>query len=134
LYFNETRMGNTGMAPKKILVLDDILDAVNLIKRILQKEGHEVIGFTEEEEALNYARTHPIDLAILDIKLKKMTGIDVLEAIKKIDPTTGVIMLTAYPTNETEQKSIKLGANAYCLKPIDNEELVEKVTNALKPN
>jgi len=57
-----------------------------------------------------------------------------LEAIKKIDPSTGVIMLTAYPSKESEQKSIRLGAGAFCVKPIDNEELVEKVTNALKPN
>ena len=122
------------MAFKKILVLDDMLDAVNLIKRILQKEGHEVVGFTEEEEALNYARTHSIDLAILDVKLKKMNGIEVLEAIKKIDPSTGVIMLTAYPSKESEQKSIRLGAGAFCVKPIDNEELVKKVTSALRPN
>ena len=118
----------------RILVLDDMLDAVNLIKRILQKEGHEVIGFTEEEEVLNYMRTHPIDLAILDIKLKKMSGVEVLEAIKRIDPSTGVMMLTAYPSIESERRSIKLGAGAFCVKPIDNEELVEKVTNVLKPN
>ena len=122
------------MAFKKILVLDDMLDAVNLIKRILQKEGYEVIGFTEEQEALNYARTHSIDLAILDIKLKKMNGIEVLEAIKKMNPSTGVIMLTAYPDKENEQRSIKLGAGAFWVKPIDNEELVEKVNKALRPN
>ena len=118
----------------QILVLDDMLDAVNLIKRILQKEGHAVIGFTEEEEALNYMRTHPIDLAILDIKLKKMSGVEVLEAIKRIDPSTGVIMLTAYPNKENERRSIKLGAGAFCVKPIDNEELVEKVTDVLNPD
>jgi len=118
----------------RILVLDDMLDAVKLIKRILQREGHEVIDFTEEDDALNYVRTHSIDLAILDIKLRKMTGVEVLEAIKKIDSSTGVIMLTAYPMKETEQKSIKLGAKAYCIKPIDNEELVEKVTEVLKMN
>ena len=63
-------MYNRNSEMAQILVLDDMLDAVNLIKRILQKEGHEVIGFTEEEEVLNYMRTHPIDLAILD-KIKK---------------------------------------------------------------
>ena len=126
-------MGNTGMASKRILVLDDMLDAVNLIKRILQKEGYEVIGFTEEEEALNYVRTHPIDLAILDIKLKRISGVEVLEAIKRIDPSTGVIMLTAYPSKQSEQRSIKLGAGAFCVKPIDNEELVQKVVHVLKP-
>jgi DNA-binding response OmpR family regulator len=132
LYFNETRMGNTGMAPKRILVLDDILDAVNLIKRILQKEGYEVVGFTEEEEALNYARTHPIDLAILDIKIKKMNGLEVLKELKKIDPSMRTIMLTAYPTKGTKQESFRLGANEYCIKPIDTEELEEKVADVLK--
>ena len=58
----------------KILVLDDVFDAVTLIKRILQKKGHEVFAFTEEEEALDYARSNEVDLVILDIKLKKMSG------------------------------------------------------------
>ena len=68
----------------KVLLLDDVLDAVNLMKRILKATGHEVvISFTEEEEALNYARTHPVDLAILDIKVKKISGLAVLEELKK---------------------------------------------------
>jgi CheY-like chemotaxis protein len=53
----------------KVLVLDDVQDAVNLMKRILKATGHEFVGFTEEEEALNYARSNPVDLAILDIKM-----------------------------------------------------------------
>ncbi|MGD9239217.1 MAG: response regulator [Desulfobacterales bacterium] len=116
----------------KIIVLDDMLDAVKLAKRILKKMGHEVIGFTEEEEALSYVRTHTVDLAILDIKLKKMSGVEVLEEIKKIDPSIRVIMLTAYPTEETELKSIRLGASEYCIKPIDTKELEEKVAHVLK--
>ena len=55
-----------------ILVLDDMLDAGNLLKRILKISGHDVAVFTEEEEALDYARSNAISLAILDIKLKKM--------------------------------------------------------------
>ena len=67
----------------KVLILDDVLDAVNLMKRIIKATGHQVVGFTEEEEALNYARSHPVDLAILDIKLKKISGSEVLEELKK---------------------------------------------------
>lgn len=115
-----------------ILVLDDVLDVVNLTKRILQKKGREIIGFTEEEEALTYARTHDVALAVLDIKLKKMNGVEVLEELKKIAPMMRVIMLTGYPTVESAQKSLKLGASEYCVKPIDNEELEEKVEKALK--
>ena len=67
----------------KVLVLDDMLDAVNLMKSVLNATGHEVVGFTEEEEALNYARTNPVDLAILDIKLKKNKWFGGVRGIKK---------------------------------------------------
>jgi len=116
----------------KILALDDVLDAANLIKRILQRKGHEVVTFTEEEEALNYARSNEVDLAILDIKLKKLSGVEVLEELKKIAPSIRVIMLTGYPTIETARESLKLGANEYCVKPIDKDELEEKVADVLK--
>lgn len=116
----------------RILVLDDVSDSVNLIKRILERKGHEVFGFTEEEEALNHVRARETDLAILDIKLKKMSGVEVLEELKKLAPAIRAIMLTGYPTIETAQASLKLGANEYCVKPIDKEELEEKVASVLK--
>ena len=116
----------------KVLVLDDVFDAVNLMKRILKETGHDVVGFTEEEDALNYARSNPVDLAILDIKLKKISGLDVLEELKKIAPSMRAIMLTGYPTVETAQAALKLGAAAYCVKPIDNDELEEKVEEVLR--
>ena len=116
----------------KVLVLDDVFDAVNVIKRILELVGHEVAGFTEEEDALNFVKNNPVDLAILDIKLKKMTGVEVLAEIKKFSPSVRAIMLTGYPTVETAQTSLRLGANEYCVKPIDNEELEEKVARVLE--
>ena len=116
----------------KVLVLDDVLDAVIVVKKILQKKGHEVFSFTEEEEAIDYARSNKIDLAILNIKLKKMSGVEVLEELKKIDPSIRAIMLTGYPTLETARESLKLGASEYCVKPIDKEELEEKVAGVLK--
>lgn len=115
----------------KIMTLDDVLDAGNLIKRILERKGHAVSVFTEEEEALSHVRAHPVDLAILDIKLKKMSGVEVLAEIKKIDAGIRVIMLTGYPTMETARESLKLGAGAYCVKPIDKDELEEKVAAVL---
>ncbi len=54
-----------------ILALDDVSDAANLIKRILEKKGHKVFPFTEEEDAIAFVKSDKIDLAILDIKLKK---------------------------------------------------------------
>lgn len=116
----------------KVLVLDDVQDAVNLIKRILKASGHEVAGFTEEEEALDYARTNSVDLAILDIKLKKISGLEVLKELKKISPSTRAIMLTGYPTPETAKTAAKLGAIEYCVKPIDNDELEQRVSRVLE--
>jgi len=103
-----------------------------LIKRILQKKGHEIFTFTEEEDALDYARSNKVDLAILDIKLKKMSGVEVLEELKKIEPAIRAIILTGYPTMETARESLKHGANEYCVKPIDKDELEEKVAGVLE--
>jgi len=80
---------------------------------------------------LNYARSTDVDLAILDIKLKKMSGVEMLEELKNIEPAMRAIMLTGYPTLETARESLRLGANEYCVKPIDKEELEEKVAEVL---
>lgn len=116
----------------EILALDDVQDATVLIGNILSKKGHSVHSFTEEEEAIAYAKENKVDLAILDIKLKKMSGVQVLEILKKAQPSMKAIMLTGYPTIETAHEAIKLGADHYCVKPIDRDELEEKVEQVLK--
>jgi len=114
-----------------ILVLDDELDAVVLIKRIFEEKGHRVFGFTEEEEAIAYARANRVDLAIIDIRLKKILGVEVLEELKKIAPQIRAVLLTGYPTLESAQKAFELGVSEYLVKPVDIEELEEKVENIL---
>jgi len=114
-----------------ILALDDVQDATVLIGKILKKRGHDVHTFTEEEDAINFARDNSVDLAILDIKLKKMSGVEVLAELKKIRPEMHAIMLTGYPTVETAREAISLGADEYCVKPIDRDELEEKVEKVL---
>ena len=116
----------------KVIVLDDVYDAVNLVKRVLEAAGHEVFGFTDEEDALSFIKNNHIDLAILDIKLKKRTGVEVLAEIKNIAPAVPALMLTGYPTVETTQESLRLGASEYCVKPIDNEVLEQTVDRVLK--
>ncbi len=115
----------------KILVLDDLSDALLLVERILAAKGHEVMGFTDEQQAIAYARSNPLDLLILDIKLRKLTGIEVLEQIKKANPSVKAIMLTGYPSLETARKAKELGAQAYSVKPIESEELEETVARIL---
>jgi DNA-binding NtrC family response regulator len=114
-----------------ILVLDDEADAVILLQKVLRKKGHVVHAFTEEEAALQFALTHPIDLAILDIKLKKMSGLQVLEELRASVPELSVMMLTGYPTIETAKEAAKLGVGQYCVKPIEISELEDKVAKLI---
>ncbi len=115
----------------KIVVLDDVVDAGILIKKILERKDHEVHPFIVEEEAIDFLKDHEVDLVILDMKLKKMTGIEVLEEIKKVNPSAKIMMLTGYPTIGTAREALSLGAEEYCVKPIDKEELEEKVASIL---
>ena len=115
----------------EILTLDDVQDATILVGKILKKKGHTVHTFTDEDEAIAHARNQPVDLAILDIKLKRMSGIEVLALLKEINPAMRAIMLTGYPTMETAREAMGLGADEYCVKPIDRAELEEKVEKVL---
>ncbi len=115
-----------------IIALDDVQDATVLIGKILSKKGHTVHSFTEEDKAIAFAKENKVDLAILDIKLEKMSGVEVLGFLKEIQPTMKAIMLTGYPTVETAREAISLGADEYCVKPIDRDELEDKVEKVLK--
>ncbi len=117
--FREARMAD-------IIVLDDVSDAGVLIKRILERQGHKVQVFTEEESAIRHVAKKHVDLAILDMKLEKMTGIEVLSRMKQARPELKAIMLA--------RESLQLGASAYCVKPIDKEELEMKTAEVLREN
>jgi DNA-binding NtrC family response regulator len=116
----------------EILVLDDVLDAAVLVAKILTKKGHTVYTCTEEDAALEFAGKVVVDLAILDIKLQTMSGVEVLARLKRIHPEMHAIMLTGFPTIETAREAISLGADEYCVKPIDRQELEDKVEKVLK--
>lgn len=120
------------MKMANILVLDDVVDAVNIVKKILERKGHNVFGFTEEEDAIDFCKNNDVDLAILDIKLKRISGVEVLDEIKKIKPNIKAIMLTGYPTLQTAREALSLGASEYCIKPIEKQELEQKVEAILK--
>lgn len=113
------------------MVVDDVADVGVMIRRILTRKGHQVHVFSDEEEAFAHARANPPQMAILDIKLKKMSGVEVLDELKKINPRIRVMMLTGYPTLETAREALQLGADEYCVKPIDIDELEEKTAEIL---
>jgi len=115
-----------------IVVLDDEKDACELVERVLSP-AHEVISFTEEDEAIQYVKDHPVDLTILDIKLKNMSGVDVLEILRESRPEVKAVMLTGYPTLKTAERAITLGAHDYLTKPLDVDDLEAKINAILSP-
>ncbi len=115
----------------RILVLDDVQDAGVLIQRILQKKGHVVHVFHDEDEALCFTEKNSVDLAILDMNLRKMDGLAVLCEMQKTLPHLPAIMLTGLPDTEMAQQAFDCGAVAYCAKPIDKSRLEERVAQAL---
>jgi len=116
----------------RILVLDDVLDAGVLIQRILQRKGHVVHVFHDEDEALRFTEKNPVDLAILDMNLPKMDGLDVLCEMQKALPRLPAIMLTGLPDAAMAKQAFAHGAVAYCAKPIDKDKLEERVAKALQ--
>jgi len=117
-----------------ILVLDDVEDAAVLISKILSRQGYTVHIFSNGEDAIRHGVTEKIDLAILDIKLRKMSGIEVLAELKRLQPEMKALILTGYPTAETVQDALSFGANDYCVKPIDKDDLENRVHQVLQDN
>ena len=122
------------MQAKNILVADDDQVILDLLKEILQREGYQIFLASNGEEAVEAIKRYPIDVAILDIKMPIMDGIEALKRIKKIDSTVEVLIMTGYADIETLRQSlIDYGAFDYLLKPlkIKREEICNAVRSAL---
>lgn len=96
------------------------------------KEEYQVLMADNGPTAVRLARETPVDAAILDIRMAGMSGIEVLNALKSIDASTEVIMLTAYETLETARQALRLGACDYLNKPFDIATLREAVRTAME--
>jgi DNA-binding NtrC family response regulator len=106
-----------------VLVVDDEENWLVLLDRILSKEGYKVKTATNAYDALNLVEHEDIRIAILDIKMYPPDGVALLAEIKKRSPSTQVIMMTAHPTAETRNCSVKYGAMDYLTKPLEIPEL-----------
>ncbi len=89
----------------------------------------EVAGFTHPREALEWVSAHPVDLALLDVEMPGMTGIELAAAIKERQPGTAIIFVTAYPKYAVDAFAVR--ASGYLLKPVTREALEADVAHAL---
>ena len=115
----------------KILVVDDKRIARESLADILRLEGYDVEVAADGEAALELVRNIPFELALLDIKMPGMDGIEVMQEISKISPHTVVILLTAHGSLDSAIKALRLQAHDYLTKPSTPQEILSSVAAGL---
>lgn len=111
------------MSRGKILIIEDNEDLVFTLSKVLKKEKYDVYTANTGEKGLDILRKELIDLIMLDLKLPKMNGLDVLTQIKEIDPDCVVLMMTASTDAAPAIEAMKKGAYDYLVKPFELEEV-----------
>jgi len=126
-------MGETGNARSaKILIADDERSLRDYLAIALQREGYEIGKAENGEEALRLLEDEEYDLALVDLRMTGIDGLEVLRRAKRTDPTLVVMMMTAYSTAETAVEAMKQGAFDYLIKPFKTETLKVQVRRALE--
>ena len=115
----------------KILVVDDETGVCYSFRKILGRQGYDVITANNGLEAIEHAgREHPI-LVIMDVSMPTMDGIETLQKLRSLYPDLTVIMMTAHSTSERAITAMKYGAYDYLTKPFDNTQLIALVEKAI---
>ena len=115
----------------RVLLIDDEVHYVNVLANRLSKRNFQVGKATSGTEALKILRNQDFDIAVLDLKMEDMDGIEILKIIKKMVPDLVVIMLTGHGSAEAAQRGIREGAFDYLTKPCELNQLIEKIYEAL---
>ena len=106
-----------------ILIVDDEQNVSQLLKKVLSKRGYVTYAAASALEALEIINAYHINIVITDIKMPDMNGIELLKAVKALDPSIAVILITAFATLETAVEALKMGARDYITKPFNLEEI-----------
>jgi len=120
-----------GSEKRVLLVVDDEQGPRESLNIIFREEYHILLA-ASGAEAVELVKQHVIDAAVLDIRMKEMSGIELLERLKVLDPAIEVIMLTGYETIETLRQALRLGAADYLSKPCKLDMLKGAVANAME--
>jgi DNA-binding response OmpR family regulator len=112
-----------------VLVVDDDRNAVDILNRLLTKEGFVVQCAHGGREALAQVAAHPIDVILLDVMMPDMDGFQVCEALRQDERTRGIpiILLTAKDDMETRVVGMRLGVSEFLTKPINKTELFARL-------
>ncbi|MGB9442964.1 MAG: response regulator [Desulfobacterales bacterium] len=116
----------------KILLIDDEVAYVNVLSNRLSKRNFYVAKAFSGTEAIQILRRQDFDIAVLDLKMEDMDGIEVLKILKKMDPRIAVIMLTGHGSAEAAREGIEHGAFDYLTKPCELDALITKINDAYR--
>jgi two-component system response regulator FixJ len=114
-----------------VCLLDDDKAVLKSIGRLLASDGLAVRAFNEPKSFLAHVKSHSVPVAILDIWMEQMTGLEVQAELVKLSPQTRVIVMTGRKDPAAERTARELGATAFFIKPFDDEEFLSAVRGAL---
>ena len=115
----------------RILIIDDDPAMVSVISEICHERGHQTVAFNSGQKALDNLTTHTPQLVITDLKMDKISGMEILRECKEVLPQTPVIMITAFAKVESAIEAMRLGAYDYITKPFKVDELQFTIQRAL---
>ncbi|BDQ38645.1 two-component system response regulator [Pseudodesulfovibrio nedwellii] len=118
-------------APIRLLLVDDEVGFLEVLQKRLGKRGLNVTIAISGAEGIQVLRGRDFDVAVLDLKLEDMDGIEVLQIFKKMVPELPVIMLTGHGSEQAAREGVAYGAFDYMLKPCDLDDLLKKIRQAV---
>lgn len=118
----------------RVLLVDDEPDFIEMTAKRLARRGFIVEQAGDCGEGLARLAAAPVDVVVLDVMLPDLDGVQCLRKMKESWPAVAVILLTGHASIPAGLQSVEFGANDYCLKPIEFEELVEKIQIAYAEN
>ena len=116
----------------RILVVDDEPEMLNIVQKVLQRKGYEVTTCTGATEAINAVRAAPFHVAVTDVRMPGMSGMDLLSEMRQIAPALVVIVMTAFGTIDDAVKAMKAGAFNYITKPFNMEAFLVVIEKAVE--
>jgi DNA-binding NtrC family response regulator len=122
---------NVNMRKIKLLLVDDEKRFVDVLFKRLSRRNIDVTIAFSGSEGIQALRKVDFDVAVLDLKMEDMDGLEVLKVFKKMYSKMEVIILTGHESEQTEQEGMKYGAFAYISKPCDFEELLYTIRKAI---
>ncbi len=112
--------------PARVLIVDDEPTLLRALESLLRKKGYDVVGLESPIVATQRLAQEDFDVALLDIKMPQLSGLELLSAVKHRRPEVEVIMMTGHATVETALAAVKAGAYDYLTKPFDDVEIVAR--------